>query len=73
MIATAFVNSDLDEILDAGTAALDRKSEHLPIVADVRRWHRDHPHDWRSTRRLIRDKYTLYEDRTRNQNGRSHG
>jgi hypothetical protein len=69
MIATAFFTDDIDAILDAGLAAVDPDSEILPIIKDVRIWHKQHAGDWRTTRRLIRDKYTLYESRTRNQNG----
>jgi hypothetical protein len=69
MIATAFFTDDIDTILDAGLASVDPDSEILPIIKDVRRWHKQHTGDWRTTRRLIREKYTLYESRTRNQNG----
>jgi len=69
MIATAFFTDDIDAILDAGLASEDPDSGILPIIKDVRRWHKQHADDWRTTRRLIRDKYTLYESRTRNQNG----
>jgi len=69
MIATAFFSNDIDAILDAGIASVDPESEILPIIEDVRRWHKQPAGDWRTTRRLIRDKYTLYESRTRNQNG----
>lgn len=69
MIATAFLTSDIDTILDAGLASVDPASRILPIVKDVRQWYKQYPDDWRTTRRLIRDKYTLYESRTRNQNG----
>jgi len=69
MIATAFFTDDIDAILDAGLASVDPDSEILPIIKDVRGWHKQHAGDWRTTRRLIRDKYTLYESRTRNQNG----
>jgi len=69
MIATAFVTDDIDSIIDAGVACVDPASALVPIIEDVRRWHRKHPDDWRTTRRLVRDKYTLYESRTRNQNG----
>lgn len=69
MIATAFFTDDIDTILDAGLASVDPDSEILPIIKDVRGWHKQHADDWRTTRRLIRDKYTLYESRTRNQNG----
>ena len=69
MVATAFVSDDIDSIIDAGLASIDPASSIAPIVRDVRLWHKEHPSDWRATRRLIRDKYTLYESRTRNQNG----
>jgi ADP-ribosylglycohydrolase len=69
MIATAFFTNDIDTILDAGVASVDPASRILLIIEDVRRWHKQYPEDWRTTRRLIRDKYTLYESRTRNQNG----
>jgi hypothetical protein len=69
MIATAFVTNEIDKILDAGVASIDPDSRIAPIISDVRRWHKEHPGDWRTTRQLIRDNYTLYESRTRNQNG----
>ena len=69
MIATAFITNDIDDIIDAGLASIDPNSRILPIIRDVRRWQRQYPNDWRTTRGLIRNKYTLYESRTRNQNG----
>ena len=69
MIATAFTDDNIDSILDAGLASIDPDSSIVPIIRDVRRWHKENPNDWRTMRRLIRDKYTLYESRTRNQNG----
>jgi len=69
MIATAFITDDINDILDAGLASIDPNSTILPIITDVRNWHRQYPNNWRTTRRLIRNKYTLYESRTRNQNG----
>lgn len=69
MIATAFFTDDIDAILDAGIASVDPDSEILPIIKDVRQWHKQHANGWKTTRRFIRDKYTLYQSRTRNQNG----
>jgi len=69
MIATAFTTDDIDSILDAGLASIAPGSVIRPIISDVRRWHKEYPDEWRTTRRLIRDRYTLYESRTRNQNG----
>ena len=69
MIATAFFTDDIDKILDTGLASVDPDSRILTIIKDVRQWHKQYRDDWRTARRLIRDKYTLYEGRTRNQNG----
>jgi len=69
MIATAFVTDDIDRIIDAGLASVDKKSVLVPIITDVCRWHRENPDNPRETRRLIKGKYTLYESRMRNQNG----
>jgi hypothetical protein len=60
MIAAAFFTNDMEKILDAGAAALDRKSVMSQIVADVRRWGREYPNDWRATRRLTKEKYCKY-------------
>jgi len=69
MIATAFITSDIETVLDAGLASIDPNSRIVPIIGDVCRWHSEYPNDWRATRARIKDKYTLYESRTRNQNG----
>src|SRR6185312_8895034 len=47
MIATAFVETDIDKILDAGTAAVDPKSEIAKVVTTVRKFCRDNPNDWK--------------------------
>jgi len=60
MIATAFRTSDVDRILDAGLAATDPASEMRRAALDARRFHRDHPSDWRATRRLLKEKYMKY-------------
>ena len=69
MIATAFVESDINKILDAGIAALDSKSIFIQIINDVKRWHSENPVDWRKTRKLIHDKYTQENGRIRDRNG----
>jgi hypothetical protein len=60
MIATAFLTNDMDKILDAGVAALDPKSVMSQIMSDVRGWHKENPRDWRTTRRLTKEKYCKY-------------
>lgn len=60
MIAVAFFTDDRDKILDAGLAATDPRSVMHQIIVDVRQWHRQHPDDWRATRRLTKDKYCKF-------------
>ena len=69
MIATAFVENDMNKILDAGIASLDKNSIILQIINDVKKWHNQYPDNWKETRRLIRDKYTQEDGRTRDRNG----
>jgi hypothetical protein len=71
IIATAFVESDVDKLLDAGVAALDPASQLVRVVSDTRAWHAAHAAhaDWRETRRLIHDKYTLHRNELPDRNG----
>ncbi len=73
MIATAFIESDIDKILDAGLEAVDPASTHYELVNQVRTWHRENPADWRATRLKIKEKYAHFGDRdgkeTRDGNG----
>ena len=69
MIAQAFLLSDIDELLDLGLEAIDAKSEIYQIVNDVRAWHSRYPENWRKTRQLIKEKYSLYNGEMRDRNG----
>ncbi|MCX7347434.1 MAG: ADP-ribosylglycohydrolase family protein, partial [Alphaproteobacteria bacterium] len=69
MIAMAFVANDIEAILDAGLAAIDSNSVIAQIVHDVRNWHKEHPDDWRITRRLLKDKYSKHNGQMRDRNG----
>lgn len=69
MISTAFIESDINKILDAGVASLDPKSIMIQIIADVRKWHRENPNNYKETHRLIHAKYELKDALTRNRNG----
>jgi hypothetical protein len=69
MISTAFIESDIDKILDAGVAGLDSKSMIVRIIADVRKWHQQNPDNPAETHRLLHAKYELSGDLTRNRNG----
>jgi hypothetical protein len=69
MIATAFITDDIDNIIDAGLKAIDPKCAIRRIVNDVRNWYSLHPKDWRTTRRLVKEKYSLHGGQMRDRNG----
>jgi hypothetical protein len=69
MIATAFVETDLEKILDAGLAAVDPKSDVARVVTAVRQLHREHPDDWRKTRRELKVRWQKHSGTMRDRNG----
>jgi hypothetical protein len=69
MIALAFVQNDIDTLLDSGLAAIDPDSVISQIARDVRQWHKEHPDDWRTTRKLLKDKYSKHKGQMRDRNG----
>lgn len=69
MIAMAFVESDVNAVLDAGVAALDPRSEILQIIRAVRQWHSENPADWRQTRALVKKAYSRHDGAMRDRNG----
>jgi hypothetical protein len=69
MIALAFIEDDIDTLLESGLSAIDPHSRVFQIVQDVRGWHRSHPDDWRAARRLLQEKYTKHGGEMRDRNG----
>jgi hypothetical protein len=69
MIAMAFITDDVEALLDSGLSAVDPNSTVAQIVRDVRDWHRKHPDDWRTTRQLLKEKYSRYGGEMRDRNG----
>jgi hypothetical protein len=69
MIATAFVTDEIDNILEAGLKAVDENCAIRQIVTDVLQWHRLYPSDWRTTRRLVKEKYSRHNGAMRDRNG----
>ena len=69
MIATAFVETDIDKILDAGMAAVDPKSKIAEVVTTVREFCRDNPNDWQATRLAIKDRWQTHGGIMRDRNG----
>jgi hypothetical protein len=60
MIATAFIETDVQRIVSAGLAAVDPKCNLRQVVQDVRQWQKDNPDDWRKTWHAIHDKYARH-------------
>lgn len=69
MIATAFTTDNIDRIIDAGLNSIDTKCAIRQIVNDVRQWHRLYPDNWRTTRRLVKEKYSRHNGAMRDKNG----
>lgn len=69
MIATAFFTDDVEEILSAGVAALDSKSELIEIIKNVQMWHKEYPDDWKQTRLKVKDTYSQVDGAMRDKNG----
>lgn len=69
MIATAYFEKDMEKIVCSGLAAVDPKSAIHPIVTDVLAWWKEHPQDWRETRRRIKEKYTHHGGGESDRNG----
>jgi len=69
MIATAFVETDITKVVEAGIAAVDPRSRTRQLIDDVKGWQRQFPDDWKEPRRLLKEKYTKEGGKTRDRNG----
>ncbi len=69
MISTAFLEDDVNTVLDAGVKALDKGSMLRGLIDDIRSWHKANPTEWRETRKLLRDKYSREGGNIRDVNG----
>ncbi len=56
MEAQAFVESDIDKLLDTGLSVIPAGCIISEMVQDIREWHRSEP-DWRRARELLAGKY----------------
>src|SRR6185437_560106 len=56
MEAEAFVNTDIDHLIDTGLKTIPENSLIAKLIADIRGWHKANP-DWRDTRQQIEAKY----------------
>jgi hypothetical protein len=56
MEAQAFVEPDIDRLIDTGMTMIPESSRIFQMIADVRQWHGQEP-DWRKTRQAIDERY----------------
>ena len=57
MYAAAFIENDVNRILESGIKALPPDSGYARILRDVQDGYRRHPEDWKATWRLLEDKW----------------
>jgi ADP-ribosylglycohydrolase len=56
MIAAAFVEPDVDAIIDAGLSVIPERSLIATMIGDVRAWHAERP-DWHDARARLDERY----------------
>jgi hypothetical protein len=69
MIAMAFVESDVDRLLDGGLASIDPASRMAEVVRETRAICRRHPEDWRAAREEIKRRWQKHDGEMRDRNG----
>ncbi|MYD42687.1 MAG: ADP-ribosylglycohydrolase family protein [Gammaproteobacteria bacterium] len=57
MEAQAFVEDDIDKLLDIGVAQIPSDSVLAGMIRDIRAWHAENPDDWRVTFKKIQQNY----------------
>lgn len=57
MEAQAFIESDIDTLIDIGLDQIPTDSTLATMIGDIRRWHAKNPDDWRATFRKIQENY----------------
>jgi ADP-ribosylglycohydrolase len=53
----AFVEPDMNTLLDTAVTFIPRGSTIYRLIADLREWEQANPHDWRATFRKVEDRY----------------
>ncbi|MEN6363257.1 MAG: ADP-ribosylglycohydrolase family protein [Bacteroidales bacterium] len=69
IIATAFVEKNISQLIDAGLASVDPASTVSQVIADVKRWHAQYPENWQETRKKLRTSYLKENGGIRDKNG----
>lgn len=58
MYAHAFVSDDVQYIVEEGLKSVPQKSEFYQCIADVIKWHKLYPNDWKKNWQLLEDKWS---------------
>jgi len=57
MESQAFVESDLNKLIDTAVELIPKDSVIYRMIGDIREWHAKEPNDWRKNRELIEGSY----------------
>ena len=57
MYAAAFIENDVEQIVELGLKALPKESGYAQVIKDLLKWHRQYPDDWTATWQEIENKY----------------
>lgn len=57
MESQAFVESDIDTLIDVGVSQIPGDSVIARMISDIRQWHSENPTDWRATFKQIQANY----------------
>jgi hypothetical protein len=57
MYSTAFFESDIPKIIEAGLACIPARSQYALLIRDVLAWHAQYPDDWRKCWQLLEEKW----------------
>ncbi len=57
MYTAAFFESDPYKVVEAGLASIPARSPYAMLIADLLRWFKQNPDDWRKTWQLIEEKW----------------
>ncbi len=57
IIAQAFIEPDLNKLLDTALTFIPKDAIIQHLISDIRHWHATNPHDWRATRAKLEERY----------------
>ena len=59
MYSEAFFETNMEKVVRAGLRCIPEGSQYYECIADVLKWWKENPSDWKKTWKLIEDKYDL--------------